>query len=130
MKGQVQSIFFAVLIAAFVATLVPLSAPAAQVRQCSAAVPKSAKGHWSWRMIDGRKCWYAGKSVISRSSLRWPAAAPAQAKAEAAAKAAAAATVTVSVATRRRSDPMEAQALMTDDADSFESRWQLRVVSR
>ena len=127
MKGQVQSIFFAVLIAAFVATLVPLSAPAAQVRQCSAAVPKSAKGHWSWRMIDGRKCWYAGKSVISRSSLRWPAAAPAQATAEAAAKAAAAATVTVSVATR--SDPMDAQAQMSVD-DSFESRWQLRVVSR
>ncbi|QHO73409.1 hypothetical protein ACH79_12830 [Bradyrhizobium sp. CCBAU 051011] len=127
MKGQVQSIFFAVLIAAFVATLVPLSAPAAQVRQCSAAVPKSAKGHWSWRMIDGRKCWYSGKAVISRSSLRWPAAAPAQAKAEAAAKAAAAATVTVSVATR--SDPMDAQAQMSDD-DSFESRWQLRVVSR
>ena len=125
MKGQVQSIFCAVLIAAFLATLLPLSAPAAQVRQCSAAVPKSAKGHWSWRMIDGRKCWYSGKAVIARSALRWPAAAPApvQAKAEAAPK------VTVNVATEKRSDPMEAQAQMTDD-DSFESRWQLRVVSR
>jgi hypothetical protein len=125
MKGQVQAIFCAVLIAAFLATLIPLSAPAAQVRQCSAAVPKAAKGHWSWRMIDGRKCWYSGKAVIPRSALRWPAAVPAQAKAPAAA------AVTVSAAAPvKRSDPMEAQAQMTDDADSFESRWQLRVVSR
>jgi hypothetical protein len=126
MKGQVQSIFCAVLIAAFLATLVPLSAPAAQVRQCSAAVPKSAKGHWSWRMIDGRKCWYSGKAVIPRSALRWPAAAPAPVQA----KAVAAPTITVSVAAEKRSDPLEARAQMTDDSDSFESRWQARVVSR
>ncbi|MEH2530243.1 hypothetical protein V1277_003382 [Bradyrhizobium sp. AZCC 1588] len=125
MKGQVQSIFFAIVTAALLAiplaALLPVSAPAAQARECSAAVPKSAKGHWSWRMIDGRKCWYSGKAVISRSALRWPAAAPVQAKAEAAAP------VTVSIVTEKRSELMDAQARMLDDDNSFESRWRSRV---
>ena len=72
------------------------------------------------RLIDGRKCWYAGKTVISKSLLKWPAAAPAQAKAVA---------MPVSVAREKRSDPMDAQARMLDD-DSFESRWRARVSSQ
>ena len=84
------------------------------------ASPSKAQGHWSWRLIDGRKCWYAGKTVISKSLLKWPAAESAQAKA--------AAAPPVSVVTEKRSDPMNAQARMLDD-DSFESRWRARVIS-
>ena len=74
--------------------------------------------HWSWRLIDGRKCWYAGKTVIPKSALRWPAAEPAQAKVKVAPP--------VNVVAEKRSDPMNAQARMLDD-DSFESRWRARV---
>jgi hypothetical protein len=115
MKGQVQSVFLAVVMAA----LLPVSAPAAQVRECSAAVPANQSGHWSWRLIDGRKCWYAGKTVISKSLLKWPAAAPAQAVSDAA---------PIAVAAEKRSEPMDAQARMLDDDDSFESRWRARAI--
>jgi hypothetical protein len=127
MKGQY--IFFVVVTAALTAALLPINAPAAQVKECRAAVPARAQGQWSWRLIDGRKCWYAGKTVIPKSALRWPAAAPAQAKAAVVAPAAparAAEAAPVSVIAEKRSDPMDAQARMTDD-DSFESRWQARA---
>ena len=39
-----------------------------------AADPQSGKGHWSWRMIDGKKCWYPGRPGMSKAKLRWPAA--------------------------------------------------------
>src|SRR2546429_9950642 len=116
MKFQICLIFLAPCISALV-PIGMLSAPAkVQMKDCVAS-PSKAQGHWSWRLIDGRKCWYAGKTVIPKSSLQWAAAAPAQAKAEA---------VPVSVATEKRSRPMNAQARMLDD-DSFESRWRARV---
>ena len=137
MKGQVHSVVFVALVAVLTGALLPISAPAAQVRECRAAVPASASGHWSWRRVDGRKCWYSGKTVIARSSLRWPAAMPAQAKAAAQAKApaqakAAVAPVSVapvSVAMEKPSEPMDAQARMLDDDNSFESRWRGRVTA-
>jgi hypothetical protein len=126
MKGQY--IFFTVLVAALSAALLPINAPAAQVKECRAAVPAKAQGHWSWRRIDGRKCWYSGKTVIPKSALRWPAATPAQAKAPVApaVQAKAAAAASFGAVAEKRSDPMNAQAQMTDD-DSFESRWQARA---
>jgi hypothetical protein len=141
MRGQIQLAVFAVCIAALAAHSMPMAEAKAQVRQCSAS-PSKTQGHWSWRLIDGRKCWYAGKTVIAKSSLRWPAAAPAQAKAAQAktleAKAVDVKAVdveaaqvrpaptTVGVVTEKRSNPMDAQARMLDD-DSFESRWRARV---
>ena len=149
MKGQIHSVVFVALVAVLTGALLPISAPAAQVRECRAAVPASAKGHWSWRLIDGRKCWYSGKTVIARSSLRWPAAMPAQARTAAQAKAPAQAKASeqakapeqakaavapvsvapVSVAMEKRSEPMDAQARMLDDDNSFESRWRGRVTA-
>ena len=115
MKTQILLVFFAACIAA----LMPTGVANAKAMECSVARPSNAQGYWSWRLIDARKCWYAGKTVISKSSLRWPAAAPAQAKAAAA---------PISVVTEKRSGPMDAQARMLDD-DSFESRWRARVAS-
>jgi hypothetical protein len=34
-------------------------------------IAPGAGGHWTWRLIDGRKCWYEGRSVISKDNLRW-----------------------------------------------------------
>ncbi|WP_247781891.1 hypothetical protein [Bradyrhizobium sp. 170] len=116
MKVQIRFIFFAVCIAALVPIGVLTAQAKVQIKECRAS-PSKVQGHWSWRLIDGRKCWYAGKTVISKSSLRWAAVAPAQAKAEAA---------PVVVATEKRSSPLDAQARMLDD-DSFESRWRARV---
>jgi hypothetical protein len=118
MKMQIRLIFFAVCISALVPTGMPTAQAKAQIRECTAS-PSRAQGHWSWRLIDGRKCWYAGKTVISKSLLKWPAAAPAQAKVDAA---------PVSMFTEKRSEPMDAQARMLDhDDNSFESRWRARV---
>ena len=117
MKMQIRPVFFfAVCISALVPIGMLTAQAKAQIKQCVAS-PSKTQGHWSWRLIDGRKCWYAGKTVISKSMLRWPAAAPAQAKANAA---------PVSVAMEKRSGLMDAQARMLDD-DSFESRWRARV---
>ena len=117
MKMQIRPVFFfAVCISALVPIGMLTAQAKAQIKECVAS-PSKAQGHWSWRLIDGRKCWYAGKTVISKSLLKWPAAVPAQAKADVA---------PVNVATEKRSGPMDAQARMLDD-DSFESRWRARV---
>src|SRR5258705_4206743 len=106
-----------------IAALVPIgmltAQGTAQVKECVAS-PSKSQGYWCWRLIDGRKCWYAGKTVISKSLLRWPAAAPAQAKADAA---------PVSVVAEKRSGPMDAQARMLDADNTFEARWRARVSS-
>jgi hypothetical protein len=48
------------------------SATSAQAKQCSAERPANARSYWSYRLIDGRKCWYEGKQMISKSLLHWP----------------------------------------------------------
>ena len=48
------------------------SAANAQSIECAAEVPKPPKGHWYYRLIDGRKCWYQGKPMMPKSSLHWP----------------------------------------------------------
>ena len=59
---------------------VPLffSAMPAQAKQCSAERPSNARTYWSYRLIDGRKCWYEGKPMLSKSLLQWPTARTAQ----------------------------------------------------
>ena len=44
----------------------------AQAIQCSAAIPPNPQGHWSYRLIDERKCWYQGENNLSKSLLEWP----------------------------------------------------------
>ena len=62
-----------VALAACVATLSSIEISTAQAKQkCSAAMPSNPHGYWSWRLIDGRKCWYEGKPTLSKSSLEWP----------------------------------------------------------
>src|SRR6266850_875007 len=112
MRMQIRAVFFAACIAAIVPIGMLTAQAKAQIKECRTS-PSKAQGHWSWRLIDGRKCWYAGKTVISKALLRWPAAAPAQAKADAA---------PVSVVAEKRSGPMDAQARMLDADNTFEAR--------
>ena len=70
MRKQTPLIAFA----ACIATLSSIGIPTAQAKQkCSAAMPSNPHGYWSWRLIDGRKCWYEGKPMLSKSLLEWPA---------------------------------------------------------
>jgi hypothetical protein len=113
MAQQIRPVVFA----ASIATLLLIGLPA-QAKQCSAARPSNPHGQWwSWRSIDGRKCWYEGRAMIPKSSLQWAAQASAQSKAGATPK---------SVQPETANDPLDSQASVPD-ADSFESRWRARV---
>jgi hypothetical protein len=50
-----------------------------QVADCIAELPTPRRGHWAYRLIDGRKCWYEGKPGRDKSSLRWTDRKPAEA---------------------------------------------------
>jgi len=49
------------------------SVGSAQALECQASSP-DGEGHWAWRLIEGRKCWYKGASGMDKSLLHWPAA--------------------------------------------------------
>src|SRR3954464_14312801 len=69
---QTQLIVVTACIAA--ALPVPLFAVVpAQATQCSVERPSNARSYWSYRLIDGRKCWYEGKPMLSKSLLHWTA---------------------------------------------------------
>jgi hypothetical protein len=118
MKTQILPVVFAACIAALVLT----GAAHAKAMECSVARPSNPPGYWSWRLIDGRKCWYAGKTMISKSLLRWPAKVSVSAKADTT-------PAPVAVATEKRSDPLDAQARLLDYANSFEARWRARAIT-
>src|SRR5258705_981926 len=44
----------------------------AQAIECSVEMPSNPSGHWSYRLIDGRKCWYQCQNNLSKSLLQWP----------------------------------------------------------
>ena len=123
MKTQILLVFFAACIAA----LVPTGGANAKAVECSVARPSHPQGYWSWRLIDGRKCWYPGKTMISKSMLQWPAKVSVQAKADP--KPVPVTVVPVTVVTGKLSDPLDAQARMLDYANSFEARWRARAIT-
>ena len=123
MKTQILLVFFAACIAA----LVPTGGANAKAVECSVARPSHPQGYWSWRLIDGRKCWYPGKTMISKSLLQWPAKVSVQAKADP--KPVPVTVVPVTVVTGNLSDPLDAQARMLDYANSFEARWRARAIT-
>ena len=115
MTNQIRSIALA---AACIAPLLPYGMPTAEAKQCSAAVPSDPQGHWSYRVLDGRKCWYEGKNMLPKSSLRWSAKAAAQPNAD---------ERPVTALAKKSSDPVDADACcwpaLDSSSDSFESRW-------
>ena len=41
-----------------------------EIIECS-AVRGQDRGHWAWREIDGRRCWYRGEPGRAKTLLRW-----------------------------------------------------------
>jgi hypothetical protein len=117
--SSVLTVFFAALFS------MPI-APAFAKQQCSASMPSSAHGYWSWRMIDGRKCWYEGKPMLSKSSLEWSAQPALKPEAQ---------EEVASAATEKPGNPLDAQARVVDsdsrarviDRDTFDALWRARV---
>jgi hypothetical protein len=72
MTKQIHSMALAVRLLPFGMVLL-IGMQTAQAKQCSAAMPSDPQGRWwSYRFIDGRKCWYEGKPMLSKSLLHWP----------------------------------------------------------
>ena len=113
----------AIALAAWIATLLPVGTPNAQAKQhCSAAAPSNPDERWwSYRLIDGRKCWYEGKPMLSKSLLEWPKEASAQPVSNG---------KVTSVVTQKPGNPLDAQARTLNDSDTFEARWRERVDMR
>jgi len=84
------------------------SATPALAKQCSTERPSNAQTYWSYRLIDGRKCWYEGKPMLSKSLLHWPAAQTAQKNPRREPDAPPAS----------RYNPLNAQASVSDDPDT------------
>ena len=91
----------------------------AMAKPCSVAA--APRGYWSWRMIDGRKCWYEGKPMLSKSLLEWST--------QGAAPPAAARELASTQAEKHR-DPMDAQARVSEDTGTFEALWRDRIEKR
>ena len=60
------------------AVILLFSIQTSQAKDCNVSVPANPQGHWSFRFVDGRKCWYEGENNYSKSLLQWPAHTPAQ----------------------------------------------------
>jgi hypothetical protein len=105
-----------------VTTLALISIPAALGKQqCSTSVPSNAQGYWSWRLIDGRKCWYEGKPMLSRSSLEWPAPAAVQSDSDG---------ELASRRTEKPGNPLDSLARAPTDLETFDALWRARVERR
>ena len=105
-----------IALAAWVATLLSVGMPNAQAKQqCSAATPSNAHGRWwSYRLIDGRKCWYEGKPMLSKSLLEWPRRHPQPFPTE------------VTSSHKEAWHSIGLASLGTEDSDTFEARWRGR----
>lgn len=118
MIKQTLSIF-----AACIATFSSIDMPTAHAKQqCSAEVPSNQLGHWSWRIIDGRKCWYEGKPMLSKSLLEWPAqSSSGRPNSE---------EKVTGGFPETKSNPLDAQARVLNVPESFEALWRARVERR
>ncbi|UPK40270.1 hypothetical protein IVB18_12255 [Bradyrhizobium sp. 186] len=88
-------------------------------QQCGAAIPPNPQGQWwSYRLIDGRKCWYAGKPMLSKSLLEWPTEVSPEPGSSGEAR---------GVVIAKPGNPLDARALALKDFDTFEAQWRARI---
>jgi hypothetical protein len=113
MKSFQRLVFAACLIG-----ISPAAAESEQAKQCSAERPANARSYWSYRLIDGRKCWYQGKPMLSKSLLHWRSAQTARAREP----------EREPILPASQYNFLDAQASMPDDTDSFEARWPRRFL--
>jgi hypothetical protein len=107
-----------VVLAACVTTLSLIWMPIAEAKQQCSAAPSNQHGYWSWRLIDGRKCWYEGKPMLSKTLLQWPAETSAQP---------ASSTELASAVKGRPGDPLDSEAWAQTGSDTFEALWRTRI---
>jgi hypothetical protein len=112
--------FRSVALTTFIAALSSIEISATQAKQqCGAAMPSNPHGvWWSYRLIDGRKCWYEGKPGLSKSLLEWPGETSAQAASD---------KEVASTVPRKPPNLPASQARAPNptpkDLDTFEARW-------
>ncbi len=90
----------------------------AQAKQCSTERAPNARSYWSYRLIDGRKCWYEGTPMLSKSMLHWRPARTAQAHP----------ARELNVLPENYYNLLDAQASIPGDSDAFEARWRARFL--
>src|ERR1700676_3790326 len=124
MTKQIRSV---ALVACVVAAFSPVAVPYAQAKQqCNLAMPSNLhSGWWSYRIIDGRKCWYEGKPGLSKSLLEWPN----KVSTQPASGEEVASTVPEKFRNPRDSQAWapNSQARAPTDPDTFETRWRARA---
>jgi len=104
--------FQRLIFAACIVGVSPVAAITAQAKQCKTERPSNAS-YWSYRLIDGRNCWYAGKPMLSKSLLHWQPSRTAKADDP----------EREPILPAGRYNFLDAQASIPDDPDSFEARW-------
>lgn len=112
MRKQTPLIAFA----AGIVTLSSIEIPTAQATQKCSAAPSNQHGYWSWRLIDGRQCWYEGKPLLSKSLLKWPMRASERPNSDRE-------LASALPEKQKLGNPLDSQARAPDDSDTFEMRW-------
>jgi len=99
----------------------------AEAKECNVALPSSPQGHWSYRLIDGRKCWYQGENNFPKSLLQWPdqaSALSAFGKAEPDPDERLLPSMTQTISEKANGKPDADGCCKTlKDSESFEARW-------
>jgi len=108
------------MMSACVGALAIITIAEAQAKQSCSVAPPSGHGYWSWRLIDGRKCWYEGKPMLSKSMLEWPTPA----------KTAKAGRELPPAPEAKAGDPLDAQAYVSDESATFDALWRDRIEKR
>jgi len=120
------------VLASVVVCLMPVSyfmgMQTAAAKQCSVAMPSKPKGHWSYRFIDGRKCWYEGQNNLPKSLLKWSekTSPPDKASPRLEKEALAPVKEAMTTVTERPSDAPQQNACcgtMIEGPFTFEARW-------
>jgi hypothetical protein len=68
--------------AGVLALLFVFSSAAVATTACQPSRPSDARDYWSWRLIDGRQCWYQGQPGRSKATLFWSVEQPPPAEPE------------------------------------------------
>lgn len=110
-------LFFLAASIAGVSSSVVLSTTPVQAKQCSSERPANARSYWSYRLIDGRKCWYEGKPLLAKSSLHWPSARAQQAHND-----------REPILPENYYNLLDAQASVPDNSEGFEAHWRTRFL--
>jgi hypothetical protein len=72
-RGPNRSARVAVAAVTLASLFLILAPNRAAALECVSAAPRDSR-YWSWRQIDGRRCWYPGRPGLSKSKLYWPTA--------------------------------------------------------